>query len=98
MQAAFIAMLPAASTACTEAGYAKLDAWSDAVQAPGVFRPQPDMPPLTLPATIQELEDYVASLGSHTFSDFTGPEDGCVQTSSKLGFNLEFELLEKKSS
>lgn len=88
--------LSAASAACTEAGYAKLEAWSDAVNAPGVFRPRPDMPQLTLPATVQELEAYVASLGSHTFSGFTGPEDGCVQASSKLGFNLEFELLEKK--
>lgn len=85
--------LSAASSACTEAGYTKLEAWSDTVKAPGVFRPQPDMPPLNLPATTQELEAYVASLGSETYGDFLHPDDGCEPQASKRAFNLPFERL-----
>jgi len=85
--------LSAAFFACTEAGYARLEAWSDMVKAPGIFRPQPGMPPLALPATIAELEAYVASLGSKTYGDFLHPEDGCEPQASKRAFNLPFERL-----
>lgn len=91
-QTALVAALSVAS-ACTEAGYAKLEAWSDAVKAPGIFRPQPDMPSLALPATAQQLEAFVASIGSETYDTFSGPDDGCEPASTKLGFSLPFETL-----
>lgn len=91
-RAAFLLVL-AACSACTEAGYDKLDAWSDAVQAPGVFRPQPDMPALPLSATVEQLESYLAGLGEKAHTGSYGGDEGCERTDRNLAFSFPFERL-----
>lgn len=61
------------------------------MNAPGVFTPKPGMPSLPLPATIEQLETFVASVGSGTYGNFTGQDDGCEPAASKLAFNFPFE-------
>ena len=92
---ALLATLAVATAACTESGYTRYDSWLGAVKAPGVFRPRPDMPSLTLPATVEEFENFLGSLGLEAYTGSYGGDEGCEPTDRNLAFSFPFERLAK---